>query len=105
MSTTTTAGKDWDNKELGCLWSREAKASKEKYLTGTINLKSLGFDKDVQLVIFKNKGKSKETHPDLRIYISEKKTESATAKPAATKPAATVQKPTPAPTPDVSDLI
>jgi len=79
MATDTTAantgtGKsNWDKKELGCLWRREAKGSKEKYLTGVINLKVLGFDKDVQVIGFSNKRKTKDTHPDIRIYISEKK--------------------------------
>jgi uncharacterized protein (DUF736 family) len=72
-TTTTPAKNAWDKKELGALWKRETQSSKEKYLTGVINLKSLGFDKDVSIIIFSNKNKQKESHPDLRVYLSEKR--------------------------------
>ena len=110
IMATTNGKTNWDEKELGCLWRRETQATKEKYLTGVINLKSLGFDQDVQLICFTNKHKTKDTHPDIRIYLSEKKTGAAkgsapAAKPAPTKPVA----PTPAPqlpqAPDASELI
>jgi hypothetical protein len=109
MSTTSaTTGNggnktNWDERELGCLWRREKPSTKEKYLTGVINLKPLGFDKDVQVIVFTNKNKQKDTHPDLRVYISEKRpaakgTTAAPAKaPAATAPAA--------PAPDANELI
>ena len=88
MANTTTKNGDWDKKELGVLWKKESQTSKEKYLTGVINLKNLGFDKDVSVIIFSNKHKNKDTHPDLRIYLSEKRTKTATAapKPAVTAP-------------------
>jgi hypothetical protein len=65
----------WDQKELGCMWRREKQNSKEKYLTGVLNLKHLpGFpDQDVPIVVFTNKRKLKDTHPDLRVYLSEKR--------------------------------
>lgn len=101
MSTTSATNgnggvkNNWDERELGCLWRREKPSTKEKYLTGVINLKPLGFDKDVQVIVFTNKNKQKDTHPDLRVYISEKK-------PAAKAPAATAPA---APAPDANELI
>ena len=82
---------EWEKKELGVLWSRTKKDSTEKFLTGKINLKNYGFDRDVDVVIFKNKTKTKDTHPDLRIYFSEPRPQaSAGAAPAvARKPVAT----------------
>jgi hypothetical protein len=103
MATTATNGKNnWEDKELGCLWRREKQSTKEKYLTGVINLKALGFDKDVQVVCFSNKHKTKDTHPDIRIYISEKKPAAKTATASAPAKAAA---PSPAPVPDASELI
>jgi hypothetical protein len=94
MPTNTNANASdkpnvWDAKELGCMWRREKKGSQEKYLTGILNFKNVpGFpDIDVPIVVFTNKRKSKDTHPDLRIYLSEKKGASSNAAPA--KPART----------------
>lgn len=101
MATTkpTAGANQWDKKELGVLWKKESKASGQKYLTGTINLKELGFDEDVPVIVFSNKNKQKDTHPDLRIYLSEKRDKPATAAPtAATKP--TRATPAPAPVED-----
>lgn len=64
---------DWTKNEIGCMWKRESATTKVKYLTGVINLKSLGFDQDVQIIAFSNKSKSKDTQPDLRVYLSDKK--------------------------------
>jgi uncharacterized protein (DUF736 family) len=106
MSTTTTTTSDasgkkneWENKEIGALWRREKQSTKEKYLVGTLNLKPLGFDKDVPVIVFTNKRKNKDTHPDLRVYLSEPKTGGKPAAAAAPKaaPAAAV----PAPEPDL----
>jgi hypothetical protein len=71
----TAAQLEWDRKKLGAMWKRVPKSGGAPYLTGTINLKNLpGFpDKDVQFVAFSNKSKTKDTHPDLQIYISEPK--------------------------------
>jgi hypothetical protein len=104
-ATTNGTGKNaWDEKELGCLWRREKQGTKEKYLTGVLNFKPLGFDKDVQVIIFTNKRKTKDTHPDLRVYISEKKPAGKTAgKPTATAVATPAT--APEPTPDANELI
>ena len=111
MSNTTnrpaSAGSEtkdaWQKRSLGCMWKREAQGSGDKYLSGTLNLKNLpGFpDQDVQIIVFSNKNKTKDTHPDLNVYISEKKPAPAdkTAPKAVTQKAA-APKPTPAVEPD-----
>ena len=85
MATNTTNGTTdpWQAKELGVLWKRTKTGTKNSYLTGTINLKKLieqGIDpsSDIALVIFPNKHKTKDTHPDLRVYVSEKKSSTST---------------------------
>lgn len=105
MSNTTTnagaAGQQknaWEQKELGVLWKRTKNGTTESYLTGTLNLKALGFDKDIPLVVFSNKRKEKDTHPDLKIYLSERKPQAANAAPASPAPTA-------APVPPQSRLI
>lgn len=103
MATTATSATgtnkgNWDEKELGCLWRKESKTTQEKFLTGVISLKNIGIDRTVDVVVFTNKRKTKDTHPDLRIYLSEKK--GATPTPRATAPA-----PTPAPVVDTNELI
>jgi len=99
MSTNTTTNgtpDPWQAKELGVLWKRIKQGTKEAYLTGTINLKALGFDQDVPVIIFTNKRKQKETHPDLRIYISEKRVAATTTTPAAPATATTAPRKAPA---------
>lgn len=91
MGTEVNKSK-WGAKELGVLWSRVKNGTSESYLVGSINLKSLGFDKDVPLVIFSNKSKEKEQHPDLRIYLSEKKPATPAAPAAPTAPATPAKK-------------
>lgn len=88
-STSAASGKvDWKKREIGALWRRvKNNDSKEKYLVGTLNLKNIGFDKDVPVIIYTNKQKNKDAHPDLRVYLSEPKA----------APAASAH--TPAPTP------
>ena len=108
MATNTTTAektdkqKEWDNREIGVFWRREAKSNGAKYLSGVINLKSLGLDKDIQVIGFPNKSKSKDTHPDIRLYISEAKTGTNPAATAPTKPVKTVRPPAPvaAPAPE-----
>ena len=56
---------EWSEREIGALWKRES--PNQKYLTG--KLKVDGVEKTV--VIFSNKHKKKDNHPDFRIYKSE----------------------------------
>lgn len=93
---------EWDKKELGALWKHEKKSldgttKGEAFLSGKINLKNYGFDKDIELVIFKNKNKEKDTHPDLKVYFSEPRVKPTTPARANVAKAA----PTPAPEDDL----
>ena len=82
--------------ELGALWKKEAQSGQAFY-SGVINLKKIGIDKEVPLVIFKNNFKDAPNKPDLRIYLSQPK--GGVAATPAPKPAAVVPKSKPAPTP------
>jgi uncharacterized protein (DUF736 family) len=102
--TASTTPNAWDQKELGCLWKKAKKADGEKFLSGILNLKNVpGFpDKDVEIVVFSNKKKTKDTQPDLRIYISEKREGNGRTAPA---PAAAATAAPAAVTPDAGELI
>lgn len=119
MATTNTTDNGvknvWDEKELGCLWRREKQSTKEKYLTGVLKADKLRellakSNEDIQLVCFSNKGKSKDTHPDLRVYLSEKRpasnsTASAPAAPRGDTTRSGRTAPVAAPAPDNDGLI
>ena len=65
--------------EIGALWKKDGK--EQKFLAGNINLKNLTDEqiqtfvktKELPVVIFSNKFKQKDTHPDLRVYLSKPK--------------------------------
>jgi hypothetical protein len=101
-TTTTTNTKQTEKKELGCMWRRESQNTKEKYLSGVLSVDQLQKAIDasagaesIQIVVFTNKVKSKDTHPDLRIYLSEKRVAASPMPKAATKPSAAAPAPTP----------
>jgi hypothetical protein len=59
--------------EIGALWARIAKSSNEKYLNGTIKLKTDAKAGDeISVIIFSNKSKKAENQPDLRVFLSDK---------------------------------
>lgn len=81
-----------DNVEIGALWKKQGKS--QKFLSGTINLKAIGYDKDVPVIIFSNKFKQKDSHPDLRIYLSKPKvSQNVATEKVATKPNSSTPKP------------
>lgn len=58
-----------DQIELGALWKKEGKG--QKFLSGTIKRSALPEgNEDIQVVIFSNKFKKADNHPDLRMYLS-----------------------------------
>lgn len=72
-NTNNGAKTDWKKNELGALWKRQSKGSGEKYLTGTLKFQeSVQAGQEIQVIIFSNKTKKADSHPDLRVYISEK---------------------------------
>lgn len=68
MNTKQTQNSEWSKRELGALWKKDS--AKGKYLSGYLNLTELGVTDKVNVVLFSNKNKSKDTAPDFRIYLS-----------------------------------
>ena len=65
MSEQNTQENEWAKREIGALWVKESPS--QKYMSGHFT------DQDgnrVKVVIFTNKHKKKDTHPDYRIYKS-----------------------------------
>lgn len=90
------ATKKSDQTEVGALWKKEGKT--QKFLAGNLDFKNLTEEqwkevtrtKQIPVVIFTNKFKQNERHPDLRVYLSKPKEQ-------APAPAATPTVATPAP--------
>ena len=70
---------DWKERELGALWRREGK--QQNFLSGMIRIGDpLGADsvKEIKVVVFTNKGKSKnERAPDFIVYEDRPREDSA----------------------------
>jgi uncharacterized protein (DUF736 family) len=61
---------EWSKREIGALWIRES--PNQKYFSGHFTTQDeLGVEQKVKVVIFTNKHKKKDNHPDFRIYKSE----------------------------------
>lgn len=93
------ATKKSDQTEVGALWKKEGKT--QKFLAGNLDFKNLTEaqwtevtrTKQIPVVIFTNKFKQNDRHPDLRVYLSKPKEPQAPAPAASGQPAAA----TPAP--------
>lgn len=59
---------DWSKREIGALWKKDS--ANQKYLSGYLNIDELGTKTKVNVVVFSNKNKTKDTAPDFRIYVS-----------------------------------
>ena len=69
---------DWAERELGALWKKQS--SNQKYLSGHIRVDDgMGGEEILQVVIFSNKHKQKDNHPDFRIYKSLPQTQATTS--------------------------
>jgi len=66
-----------DQVELGALWKKQGQS--QKFLSGELDLNSIGINKKVPVVIFTNKFKQKDTHPDYRVFLSKPKTQAGSA--------------------------
>ena len=64
MSNDNTTN-DWTAREIGALWKKSGQ--NQKYLSGRLKLP--GTDEEVDVVIFTNKYKKQENHPDFRVYL------------------------------------
>jgi len=62
-NTTSTSQKKFDNEEVGAFWKRTAQNGGQTYLAG--HLEGLG-----KVVVFSNKHKTADKHPDYRVYKS-----------------------------------
>ena len=61
---------EWQKRECGALWLRQS--TSQKYFSGHVTLQDeMGVETKQNLVIFSNKHKKKDNHPDFRIYKSE----------------------------------
>jgi hypothetical protein len=69
MSAETKKNNEWQERELGALWKKES--TTQKYLSGHVKVDDgMGGEETLQLIIFANKHKQKDNHPDFRIYKS-----------------------------------
>jgi hypothetical protein len=69
---------DWAEREVGALWKKQSPT--QKFLSGHIKIDDgMGGEEMLQVVIFNNKHKQKDNHPDFRIYKSVPRTQSTTS--------------------------
>jgi uncharacterized protein (DUF736 family) len=69
---------DWSEREVGALWKKQS--STQKFLSGHIKIDDgMGGEETLQVVIFNNKHKQKDNHPDFRIYKSIPRTQPTTS--------------------------
>lgn len=66
-----TPQNEWQKREIGALWKR--KSASQSYLSGHIDVSKadafLG-DSKLKFVVFSNRYKEKDSHPDYRVYLS-----------------------------------
>lgn len=67
---------NWKDRKLGALWKRASKDGTKKFYTGNIEIDGQKID----LVIFPTKNKENPNAPDLQIYRSEDRPQSAKPK-------------------------
>ena len=71
MADTSKSNNEWEKRELGALWTKEAQGSGRKYFSGHIKIETdFGEEKKINVVAFHNKDKKSENSPDFRIYLS-----------------------------------
>ena len=93
---TSQKNNDWSKREIGALWKKDGPT--QKYLSGYLTIDEFGTKTKVNVVVFGNKNKSKDTAPDFRVYLSKENTPTqaateATAESAVKTPAKTVVAP------------
>jgi uncharacterized protein (DUF736 family) len=78
MSENQDKKSNWKDREMGALWKK--KGNSQTYLSGTIEIPSdeYGGKEKVNVVIYSNKYKEKDNHPDFRVYRSEEMKKEAT---------------------------
>jgi len=66
---------DWSKREIGALWKKDGPT--QKYLSGYLTIDEFGTKTKVNVVVFSNKNKSKDTAPDFRVYLSKENAKTA----------------------------
>ena len=66
MSEETKTKTDWQKREVGALWRKESPT--QKYFSGHVKIDDYGEEKLLKVVVFSNRHKTKDNHPDFRIY-------------------------------------
>jgi len=66
MSEENKAKTDWQKREVGALWKKESPS--QKYFSGHVKIDDYGEEKLLKVVVFSNRHKNKDNHPDFRIY-------------------------------------
>jgi len=86
MTEQNSEQNEWAKREIGALWEKQSPS--QKYFSGHFTVADEnGVDQKVKVVIFTNKHKKKETHPDFRIYKSADPTNSAPQQQTTNQPA------------------
>ncbi|MAF43690.1 MAG: hypothetical protein CMI54_05940 [Parcubacteria group bacterium] len=63
---------DWKEREVGALWKKES--ATQKFFSGHVKIvDDDGEETLVKVVVFSNRHKSKDSHPDFRIYTVDDK--------------------------------
>lgn len=94
-SSNNEKNNDWSKREIGALWKKEGPT--QKYLSGYLTVDEFGAKTKLNVVVFSNKNKSKDTAPDFRVYIQKDRntetvsTENKQVKPQAVSPKKTVK--------------
>ena len=75
--TETNNNNDWQERECGALWKQKGK--NQNFLSGHVEVDNgLGEKQKVKLVVFSNKHKNADNHPDFRVYLSKEREATAT---------------------------
>jgi|APGre2960657444_1045066.scaffolds.fasta_scaffold00004_44 uncharacterized protein (DUF736 family) len=91
-NNTESKNNDWSKREIGALWKKSGPT--QKYLSGYLTIDEFGAKTKVNVVVFGNKNKSKDTAPDFRVYLSKEAVKSGSSEVEASVPqkASKVQK-------------
>lgn len=63
--TSTKEENEWAKREIGVLWKHSN--AKQSFYSGKVQFN----DQELNIVCFSNKNKQKDSHPDIRIYLSD----------------------------------
>jgi len=83
MSEEQKKPSEWQQRDIGALWKRQAANGGQTYLSGHVKVDEMGVEKTVKVVVFSNKNKEKDNQPDFRVYLSKPREEAAVAQPSA----------------------